>query len=253
MKKNNTILITKEIMKEAHARTKEFVELYQVDYQTQLGLFISYLLEEEANNKDITIEDWIEDYQENGLYGYILHKNNILQKNGYQSTNQKTEASSTSAYYNILPSDIADIEQLALLKIVEKFDRENGTIQQKARFNIWSYACLNATKEYTRNLAKFKPNRRLETNIKNGQGIAYENDSLTVTTIDSIDYLKMELERLADEGILSKRRLNIISLREQGYNYTEIADIVGISRQAIHKNMDAIQDILRENGLAIGY
>lgn len=63
----------------------------------------------------------------------------------------------------------------------------------------------------------------------------------------------MELERLADDGVLSKRRLNIISLREQGYNYTEIADIVGISRQAIHKNMDAIQDILRENGLAIGY
>ena len=40
MKKKN-ILITKEIMKEAHARTREFVELYKVDYQTQLSLFIS--------------------------------------------------------------------------------------------------------------------------------------------------------------------------------------------------------------------
>ena len=100
MKKNN-ILITKELMKEAHARTKEFVELYNVDYQVQLGLFISYLIEEEKNNKDITIDDWIQDYYSNGLYGYILHKNNILQKNGSYSTNQKAE-SNTSAFYQIL-------------------------------------------------------------------------------------------------------------------------------------------------------
>lgn len=254
MKKNNKgNLISSEIMKEAHAKTREFVELYQVDYQAQLGLFISCLLEEEKENQPITIEEWIEDYYSNGLYGYILHKNNILQKNGYQSHDQKAEASNTSAFYQILPEDADDIEQLALLKVVERFDREGGTIQNKARFNIWSYACLNATKEYQRNLAKFKPNSRLETNIKQGQSIAYENDSLTVTTINSIDYLKLEIELLVKNGEISNRQYKIIELKEQGYNNTEISDIVGISRQAVHKNINKIQDILKENGLAIWY
>ena len=252
MKKNN--LITSELMKEAHKLTRELKEEYKdIDYSLQLGLYISYLLEEERENKDITIEDFIEDYYNNGLYGYILHKNNILTKNGYESTDQKAEAKNTSAFYQILPNDIADIEQLALLKVIEKFDREGGTIQWKYRFSTWSYACLNATKEYQRNLAKFKPNSRLETNVKNGQGIAYENDNLTVTTIDDINYLKMEIELLVKNGELSERQYKIITLREQGYNYTEMENIIGISRQAIHKHIPKIQSILKDNGLAIGY
>lgn len=251
--KKNTMLISKEIMKEAHRLTRELKKEYKdIDYQLQLGLYISYLLEEEKNNKDITIDEWITDYYSNGLYGYILHKNNILEKNGKYSTSQKAETN-TSAFYQILPSDLADIEQLALLKVVERFEREGGTIQNKHRFSTWSMACLNATKEYQRNLAKFKPNKRLETNVKNGQSIAYENDNLTVTTIDNIDYLKLEIELLVKNEVLSSRQYKIISLLEQGYNKSKIADIVGISRQAIHDNINKIQSILIENSLAIGY
>lgn len=247
------MLITKEIMQEAHARTKEMKKEYpSIDYQLQLGLFISYLLEEEKNNKDITIDDWIEDYYSNGLYGYILHKNNILEKNGKRSTSQKVE-SNTSAFYNILPSDVEDIEQLALLKVVEKFEREGGTIQNKHRFSTWSMACLNATKEYTRNLAKFRPNQKLETHATNGQEVGWDGENLTVTTIDNINYLQLELEQLVKDGELSPRHKEITDLKDAGYNNTEIADIIGISRQAIHNNINKIQFILIENGLAIGY
>ena len=99
-KKGNTNLISKELMVEAHQLTRELKKEYKdIDYQLQLGLYISYLLEEQELNREINFEQWFEDYESNKkYYGYILHKNNILQKNGYQSSSQRSEAKNTSAF-----------------------------------------------------------------------------------------------------------------------------------------------------------
>lgn len=43
----------KKIMIEAHKLTKKMVEKYGVDYRTQLGLCISYLLEEKNTKKEV--------------------------------------------------------------------------------------------------------------------------------------------------------------------------------------------------------
>lgn len=49
----------KKTLKEAHKLTREMKEKYpEVDYRTQLGLYISYLLEEKNNTKEIEIKSW---------------------------------------------------------------------------------------------------------------------------------------------------------------------------------------------------
>lgn len=241
MKKN---LNMSNIMKEAHARTKEFVEKYGVDYQTQLGLFISYLIEEEMNNKEITFDEWFEDYQSNNLYNYIFYKNNILEKNGKITIDAKKDAKNTSTFYQILPSEAEDIRQLALMKVMERFQRVGGTIQRKHRFSVWSIACLNATKQHSRHLTRFKAY-----NQDNYADIAWENGQTTVLYEDD----KTSLFKLDLENILNDKQLEIISYLEQGYNKVEVAELVGISRTAVYKNIDRIQSIMIENGLAIGY
>lgn len=49
----------KKIMKEAHKLTREMKEKYpEIDYHTQLGLYVKYLLEEKNSTKEIEIKSW---------------------------------------------------------------------------------------------------------------------------------------------------------------------------------------------------
>ena len=51
----------KKIFKKAHKMTREMKEKYpEIDYHTQLGLFISYLLEEE-NKVELRVKQWFID------------------------------------------------------------------------------------------------------------------------------------------------------------------------------------------------
>ena len=51
----------KKIFKKAHEMTREMKEKYpEIDYHTQLGLFISYLLEEE-NKVELRVKQWFID------------------------------------------------------------------------------------------------------------------------------------------------------------------------------------------------
>lgn len=47
----------KNIFKEAHKMTREMVKEYEVDYQAQFGLFVSFLVEETKGAKLETIKD----------------------------------------------------------------------------------------------------------------------------------------------------------------------------------------------------
>ena len=228
------------IMKEAHRRTREFVEEYGVDYQVQLGLFISYLIEEELNNKEIDLNEWFEDYKTNSLYNYILYKNNILSKNGWETTSQVEEAKTTSTFYQILPSEREDIEQLALLKVIEHFEKK-GKIQRKHRFSVWALACLNAVKQHMRNLKRFSS----YTDHRYNQ-IGWVGDAATPTTYGGYDGVDIRLDL---KSTLSPRQFEIAQLIGQGYNKSEISEILGISRQAVHKNIRSIKERIIEAGL----
>lgn len=46
----------KKVFKKAHEMTRKFVEEYEVDYQAQFGLCLSYLLEKEREEGDMKIE-----------------------------------------------------------------------------------------------------------------------------------------------------------------------------------------------------
>lgn len=247
MKKNNN-LISKEIMVEAHAMTREFVELYKVDYQVQLGLFISYLLEEQKAeaeaNREINFEQWFEDYENNKkYYGYILYNNNILQKNGRLTLNIKNDKN-VSSYYKITYSDIEDIKQSIIVKMLEKFERE-GSIPYKWRGTTYGLIALNVLKSHSRHLTRFKAYNQ---DSYNNVGFTDDGQATVTTEDDKTSIFKLDIQK-----VLSSRQYEIASLKEQGYNNTEIADQIGISRQAIHDNINKIKDILIKNGLAIGY
>lgn len=70
----------KKIMKEAHKLTKEMKAKYpEVDYQTQLGLFISYLLEEEKNIKiELKVKQWFIDKNFTPDERYIASVSDLL-------------------------------------------------------------------------------------------------------------------------------------------------------------------------------
>ncbi len=65
----------KNLFKEAHKITREFVEKYEVDYQAQFGLCLSFLFEEEEEEEVTMVElegsdnqvAWAEDIREEKL------------------------------------------------------------------------------------------------------------------------------------------------------------------------------------------
>lgn len=48
----------KKIFKESHKLTKEMVEKYEVDYQAQFGLFVTYLVEESKKEVRLEVKQW---------------------------------------------------------------------------------------------------------------------------------------------------------------------------------------------------
>lgn len=49
----------KKVFKKAHEMTKEMINKYEgIDYKTQFGLYVKYLLEEKNNTKEIEIKSW---------------------------------------------------------------------------------------------------------------------------------------------------------------------------------------------------
>lgn len=249
MKKNNNNLngnlISKELMKEAHKLTRELKEQYpEIDYQVQLGLFISYLLEEEKNNREINFIEWFEDYEANQkYYGYILYNNNILQKNGKLTLSIENDKN-VSSYYNISYSDIEDIKQSIIVKMLEKFDRD-GSIPYKYRGTTYGLIALNVLKSYSRHLTRFKAYQQ---DNYSSVGFTDEGQATVLHEDDKTSIFKLDIQR-----VLTNRQYEIVELLEQGYNKSEVADQIGISRQAIHDNINKIKDIMIENGLAIGY
>ena len=227
-----------KIMKEAHRMTKELKAKYpEIDYNFQLGLCLQYLIEEEAKNKPMNVNEWVEDYYSNyKAYSYILYHNNILSKNGKFTESQEEEARETSAFYRILPSDAKDIEQLAIQKVLEYFQRQGGYIERKHRFNLWGLCCLNASKQYYRHLARFN----------SYDDNKYKNIGWVGDTISPVHHDRYNLFDIDIKNMLNDTQSKIIKLLEAGYTKVEIADLLNISRQAVYKNINRIQAKLKE-------
>lgn len=191
------------------------------------------------SNLKLSREEWMEFFTKHEKsMDYILYKNIILVKNGIATESQEMEAETTSAFYQILYRDQEDIKQTALVKIMERLERD-GHIDYKYRWSAWSLAALNAAKSYAREVVRSKRS------VNDWEyGYSDSSEKIPIVRFEEPNFLKMELEEC-----LTERQLKIVSLLQQGYNKTEIADIIGVTRQAVHKNLRKIKAVMLDNGL----
>lgn len=245
----------KKIFKEAHKMTKEIVEKYNdVDYQAQFALCLRYLIEESKkvkyNDDDlINFTTWYNEVylQEPKLFGYLYHKNDILVKNGKITESQLEEFKTTTATYSILNGEEEDVKQEVLLHVMEAFERNGGSIRYGYTFNIYVLCVHNAIRKHVRMIKRSR--RSMNPNEPMITGFNDNNEKIVITNDKrELSELKLDLER-----ILTKRQMRIIQLIEQGFNQIEIADIVGISRQYVHKERQKIKQLMIDHGLVVGY
>lgn len=254
------MLRMKKIFKEAHKMTKEIVEKYNdVDYQAQFALCLQYLIEESKkvkyNDDDlINFTTWYNEVylQEPKLFGYLYHKNDILVKNGKITESQLEEFRTTTATYSILNGEEEDVKQEVLLHVMEAFERNGGSIRYGYTFNTYVLCVHNAIRKHVRMIKRSR--RSMNPNEPMPVGFNDKQEQVAITDDRrEISYLKMDIEKLYNDGILTKRQLRIIQLIEQGFNQIEIADIVGISRQYVYKERQKIKQLMIDHGLVVGY
>ena len=246
----------KKIFKEAHKMTREMVNQYKdIDYQTQFGLCLQYLLEVNNSNKVkyndddmISFTDWYNNVylEEPKLFDYLYHKNDILVKNGKITESQLEEFKTTTATYSILNGEEEDVKQEVLLHVMEAFERNGGLIRYGYTFNTYVLAVNNAIRKHVRMIKRSR--RSLNPNEPMPVGFNDNKERIVITDDKrEVSELKLDLE-----NVLTERQLRIIQLIEQGFNQIEIADIVGISRQYVHKERQKIKKIMKDSGLVAG-
>ncbi len=197
-------------------------------------------------NQPMTWKQWFAHYQDNTKkYDYILYHNNILQKNGKRSDSQEREAKETSMYYQILHSEEEDVKQLALLKVMEYFERK-GTIPFKYRYSLYALQALNAIKQHSRMLKR----SRLAINPSDAilhTGYADTGEKIILT--DDSQKISEFIFKQDIKTCLSDRQQKIVDCYLQGYSKQETADIIGISRQALNSHDHKIKDMLLRQGI----
>lgn len=241
MKKSNIGKISKkawEIRKKAAIRWN--CPIMEISWRHCIELAIEELKQEEI----MTFKEWYQFYNDNlKSFEYIFYHNDILAKNGKITIDAIEDAKRTTATYNILNAESEDIKQLALIKVMERFEREGGSIKYGYRFSVYALCAYNALKEHSRMIKRSKLSLNPNDPVSTGYN---DNNERIVITDDSkkINLLKIDLENL-----LNDRQLRIVSLAEAGYGRQEIADSEGISRQAVHKNIQKIKEVMIRNGL----
>lgn len=205
---------------------------------------IQLAIEELKQEEKMSFSEWFKFYEDNQKsFSYIFYHNDIIAKNGKITFDAMQDAQQTTATYNILHSEAEDIKQLTLQKVLEKFSREGGSIKYGYRWSVYALAAYNALKEHSRMIKRSK----LSLNPNDPMPTGFNDSSERIVITD--DSKKVNLLKIDLQSLLSDRQLRIISMRESGYNWQEIADSEGISRQAVHKNIRKIRKIMIENGL----
>lgn len=234
------MLLNSKLLKEAHKLTREIKKEYEdINYQYQLGLCIAYLIEEKKANREIGLQEYFKDMQKNkSYYEYIFYNNNIIVKNGRLSDNIERDKK-TTATYKIQYGEVEDIKQSVIVKIIEYFNKHK-VILYKHRGTLYGQLLANVLRGHSRHLQRFKSYNEDRYNF-----IGYDGDTKTILHHDDkTNIFKMDLL-----NVLSDRQKEIVSLLEAGYNKSEIATLIGVSRQAIHKNINSIKKILIEEKL----
>jgi hypothetical protein len=187
------------------------------------------------SDKDITFNEWFNFYENNKKsFNYILFHNNIIEKNGKFTESQEMEAETTSAFYKILEAEEEDIKQLTLIKIMEYFDKHT-TIKWKYRFSLYALMAFNAIKAHSRMIKRSRLSVNPDQQVKTGYN---ENKEKILLTEDPTGYNELRIDL---KLILNSRQYEITQLLEAGYQKQEIAALLAISRQSIHKNLLVIR------------
>ena len=234
------IKFTSEIIKEAHRLTKELKNQYkEVDYKTQFGLCMQMLIEDKKNENKVfnSFHDWFEnDYLKNEeYYGYILYNNNIIDKNGklsYTDIESQKRDAAVGMNYRILQGAEDDIKQDVLIKVYEYFQKYHE-LPYIWRGSTYAQACRNVLKFYR------KQNRR------SIPAEEYVFQKLELHShYDDVNHLIMDIE-----GISTSKQYEIACYIKDGYTDTDIASIIGISRQYINRLRRQLQKRIIDSGL----
>ena len=231
----------KEIMVKAHKMVKELRKEYpSINYHFQLGLCMKYLVEEEKLNKEIDVNYFMDYYTKNPkLFNYLLQKESIFAKNGYETKSQEYESEITTSTYQILDyQEMEDIKQEGMTRIFEYFIKHK-VLKYRYIGNLYKTCMFNAYKSYIRQKKYFRVNKNPEEGFQKMEMDCH---------FDKIDILGIDINNME----LSDRQKTIVSLLNKGYNKVEVADIIDISRQAIYKNLKPIQKEFTKNGYGVG-
>lgn len=199
----------KEIMAKAHEQTKEIVNKYNVDYQTQLSLCISYQIELAQIEKDITDikegkanNSYTEDLQR--VAGYFIWKSRIFEGvrwsqmrklilTGNKDLNMDgTENTNLSDYYEYS-------NEIMTLSI--EYHIENGKVYDKGFFKEVSNGISNYLYGEKRN-NKQKNMQRIHAIGKNGlkKSIDREDYKFIEENKQMNRYQEMEIQRLENNN-----------------------------------------------------
>jgi len=236
------VKFTSEMIQEAHTMAKELKNQYKdVDYQTQFGLCMAHLLEIEKykNVEFVTFEQWYhEDYLKNQKqYSYWLYNSNILDKNqrlSDVSTEGIARDTQVSMNYQILNGQLEDVQNDILIKVMEYFTKHQK-LPYMWRKSMYTKIANNILKRYRNHLSRFKAYP------ENG----YHEDKLILHNYpDEPDILSMDIQNVTTE-----QQFQIMEYLKLEYSDQEISDIIGLSRQYIHRLRVQVQKRIVDSGL----
>ena len=242
MEGKTMIKFNKEMIKEAHRLTKEIQATYkEVDYKVQFGLCMAYLLEVEKykNIEFSTFEQWYhEDYLKNQKqYGYWLYNSNILDKNqklSDVSVEGIARDTQVSMNYQILNGQLEDVQNDILIKVMEYFTKHQK-LPYMWRKSMYTKIANNILKRYRKHLSRFKAYP------ENG----YHEDKLILHHYpDEPDILSMDIQKVTTE-----QQFQIMEYLKMEMSDQEISDIIGLSRQYIHRLRVQVQKRIVDSGL----
>ena len=244
IKKENEKMVKfdSSIVKEAHKMTQELKLKYpEVDYMTQFGLCMQYLMEIEKykNIEFSSFEQWYhEDYLKNQkTYSYWLYNSNILDKNqklSDVSDEGMARDTQVSMNYQILNGQLEDVQNDILIKVMEYFTKHQK-LPYMWRKSMYTKIANNILKRYRKHLSRFKAYP------ENG----YHEDKLILHHYpDEPDILSMDIQKVTTE-----QQFQIMEYLKMEMSDQEISDIIGLSRQYVHRLRVQVQKRIVDSGL----
>jgi RNA polymerase sigma factor (sigma-70 family) len=185
-----------------------------------------------ADDYKMSYNEWLQHYSNNkGMYAYILYQNCIITKNGKRTYSQKYENDTTTKNYSIEYSELEDIEQSIMLKIIEYFEKHNNLLY-KYKYTMYRQIVINVLKAYVRHIRRFNlsGNEEQKTGWCSGERVRVTSDTYNNSDI-----------RIELLSCLNPQQVKICKMLLLNFRQKEIAQKLKITQQAVSKQLRTIR------------